>query len=160
MQGNVVHQVSGGKVVTTINHNVVSRHYFQGVVGPKTLPMRNYFHVRVESEQGFAGRIDLGHANSIHVVQNLPLEVRGVNNIVVHDPDSPDTGCSQIESSWRAETPRSDEQNPCTQKPQLSRLTDLGKPNMSCVSRTLVSRQATRIAPGLPVHFPSIESAS
>ncbi len=54
-------------------------------------------HVAVERCQGLAGRLDLLLADMVEVVEDLPLQVGGVDAIEVDDPDRADPGGGQVE---------------------------------------------------------------
>ncbi len=59
-------------------------------------PRGDDVHVGVESGQG-PRRLDLGHADARGVVEDLPLQVGGVDDVGVDDPERPDARRRQVE---------------------------------------------------------------
>ena len=54
-------------------------------------------HVGVERGERLLGRVDLAVADAIHVVQDLALQVRLVDDVHVDDADRADAGGGQVE---------------------------------------------------------------
>ena len=61
------------------------------------------FNPRVNAMQTLAGGIRLLATDILCSVQELPVKVTEIDNIIVHDPKFPYAGGSEVKSCWRAE---------------------------------------------------------
>jgi hypothetical protein len=67
-------------------------------------------------------------------MQNLPLKVAEVNGIVIHESNSTNTRCCQVQCSGRTKAACSNDQNACIVKPALSLEANIRKRNVTSVS--------------------------
>ena len=65
-----------------------------------------------EVDQSLGGAVDLGPPDRGRGVQHLALQVRGVDDVVVHHAQVPDTGSGQVEQHGAAEAAGPDHQDP------------------------------------------------
>ncbi len=92
-------------------------------------------------------------------MEHLSLEVRLVDDVVVHDPEPSDARGRQVESRRGAEPAGADEEDARLQHPLLPRLADLRDQQVPAVAAPLIVVQPGRHLDGqpgpLPGHDPS-----
>ena len=94
-------------------------------------------------------------------MDDLALEVRRVDGVVVDDPERADAGRGQVEGGGGAEPARADQQDPRLEQLQLALLADLGDQQVAAVAAALLVaerlRQDGREAVPLPLDVPARE---
>ena len=94
-----------------------------------------------------AGRLGLRHADAIRGVEDLPLQVRVVDDVLVDDADRADAGRGQVQAGGRAEAARADHQHLRGEQLQLARLAHLGDQDVAAVAAAAARRRARRHGP-------------
>ena len=92
----------------------------------------------VDRGEGGPGAVDLGHADAGGGVDDLALQVREVDHVVVDDADGADPGGGQIHRYRRAEAAGADHQHPRAEQPRLSGAADLAEQDVAGVAMNLV----------------------
>ena len=123
----VVHQVPGREVVGPVDDEVVPVDDVEDVVRAEPDVVGDDVDVGVERREGLLGRVDLALADPVHGVQDLALQVRGVDDVHVDDPDGAHPGRGQVERGRRAESARTEEQDPGVEQLELTLLPHLGQ---------------------------------
>ena len=86
-QRRVVQQVSSGEVVGAVDDHVVAVDDVEHVVGAEPHVVGDDVDVGVELRERLLRRVDLAFADAVHVVQDLALEVRRVDDVHVDDAE-------------------------------------------------------------------------
>ena len=76
----------------------------------EALVVRDDLDVGVQRGQRDPRRLGLRHADAVGGVQDLPLQVRVVDDVLVDDAERADAGGGQVEAGGRAEAARADHQ--------------------------------------------------
>src|SRR5207253_6335853 len=105
------------------------------------------------------GRVDLGLAETLGGMNDLPLEVGLVDDVGVDDPEPAHPGGCEIQGSGRAETARTDEQHLRVEKLQLPLLADLGDEEVPAVPSATRCVEPALELDGKAVPFPVGEPA-
>ena len=89
-------------------------------------------------------------------MQDLPLEVRLVDDVGVDDSEGADAGCGEVERGRGAEAAGADQQDPRLEQLQLALFADLRNQKVAAVTRTLLGAESTGrdvqwVAMALPV---------
>ena len=155
----VVHQVAGGEVVGAVDDDVVAVDDVEDVVRPEPDVVGDDVDVGVESRQGLLGRVHLPLAQPVHVVEDLALEVGGVDDVHVDDPDRPHPGGRQVERGGRPESAGAEEQGLRVEELQLPLDADLGQEQMALVAVALLGGEGPRRLPGPALVLPAVEAA-
>ena len=105
----------------------------------------------------------LRDADPLGVVDHLALEVRVVDDVVVDDPDRPDSGRGEVERGRGAEPAGAEQQHLRVEQLQLALDPDLGEQGVARVAHPLLLGQA-RVADGrqpgrLPGDDPALDHA-
>jgi hypothetical protein len=158
VKAGVVEQISGGEVVAAVDDDVVSREDVEGVGCGQALAERDQLHIRIEGGERFPGRLDLGHAQAIDVVEHLALEVGGIHHVRVDDPQRPDPGRGQIEGGGRPQAAGPDQKNRGPQEGGLAGLSDLREEDVAAVSGPLFGGHSPRWRPWSAFSLPSTEA--
>ena len=131
------------------------------VVGAQALSVRDDLDVRVQLANSPLGRLDLWLPERGRRMQHLALEVRLVDCVVVHDPESADPCGGEVERGRRAEPARTDDEHVRGEQPLLARDADLrdqdvpAVPDALCLVETAGRLDGeTRLGPG---HDPARE---
>jgi energy-coupling factor transport system ATP-binding protein len=139
--GGVVEDVAGVEVVGAVDDDVVAGDQPLDVVGPQPLGVLHHRRLGVQPADRQLGRVDLAHAQPIHAVEHLALEVRLVDHVVVDEADRPHPGCGEVEGGRRAEPAGADEQHLRVEERALSLLADLGDEHLPRVPALLARRE-------------------
>ena len=83
--------------------------------------------VRVQRHDRLLRRVDLAVADPVEVVEDLALQVGGVDLVHVDDADRPDSGSGEVQRGGRAEPSGSEEQDLGGEQLGLALRADLGK---------------------------------
>ncbi len=121
--------------------------------------MHLHLHVRVDGEQCLAGGVDLRHAHPLDVVQELTLQVAGIDHIVVDHPDRPDTCGRQVHGSRGPQPAGANYQDLGVEQFQLSGLSDLGQADMAGIPGALFPGETGGASPGMAFLLPALEAA-
>ena len=100
--------------------------------------MRDHPHVGIEGLDRDARRLDLRHADAVVGVQDLALQIREVDDVVVDDAERSDAGRRQVERRRRAEAAGAEQQHFGGEQLCLSGLADLGKHEVAAVATELL----------------------
>ena len=158
-QRGVVHEVTGGEVVRPVHDRVVAVDDVEDVVGAQPHVVGDDVHVRVERGQRLLRRVDLAVAHPVHVVQDLALQVRLVDDVHVDDAERADPGCRQVEGGRRAEAAGAEQQHLGPEQLQLADLAHLGQEEMALVPVALRRSQGLGGGPRAAVVLPAVEPA-
>ena len=96
-QRRVVEEVAGREVVGAVEHDVIAVEDLHHVVGAESHVVGHDVDVGVHGSERLLGRVDLAFADPVHVVQDLALQVGGVDHIHVDDAERADTRGGEIE---------------------------------------------------------------
>ena len=141
--GRVVGEVARGEVVGAVDDDVVRREHLHRGIGVEVLPDGDHLDVRIEISQRAGSRLDLGAADVVDPVQQLALEVGGVDGVEVHDPHLPHTGGRQVHGRGRAQASRPEQKHARGEQLALTGTAHLGQDQMPGVARDLVGRKAS-----------------
>ena len=138
----VVDQVARGEVVGAVDDHVpaVAEDPLD-VLGGEPLLVGHDGHVRVERLDRPLRDLDLRLAEPVGRVDDLALEVRLVDDVVVDDPERADARRGEVERRGRAEPAGADQQDARVEQPLLAGLADLGNEQVAAVARPLVGRE-------------------
>ena len=106
--------------------------------------VRDHLHVGIELGDRDLRRLDLRHADPIGGVQDLPLQVRRIDRVVVDEADRPDAGGGQVEPGRRAEATGAQAQHLRPQQLGLPFFADLGQHRVARVAQRLLRRHHER----------------
>jgi len=155
----VVEGVARGEVVAPVHDHVVVRDQVEHVLGREARAVLHDVHVRVERSERLARRLGLEHAEARGIVQDLALQVRGVDRVLVDDAERADTGRGQVERGGRAEPSGPDQEHFAVEQRELTLLANLGDEQVAAVAVALVVGQPARRCVGEPRVLPGPEAA-
>eukprot|EP00962_Isochrysis_galbana_P042352 scaffold15810_cov117-Isochrysis_galbana.AAC.3 len=135
----VVDQVAGREVVRPVHHYIVPAQNLQSVARVQVRVVRDEAHRRVDLAHALRRRLHLGHAHRVGRVDNLPMQVGLVHHVVVHHPQRPDAGRSQVDKRGRAKAAGANAKHACALEPTLA------------LDADIVQDQVPRVAPDLVV---------
>src|SRR4029453_13945797 len=115
--------------------------------------------VRVERLERPLGRVGLGLAEAVGRVDDLALQIRLVDRVVVDDAERADAGRGQIERGRRPEPTRADQEYARLEEPELPLLADLRDEEVAAVAAALVRVEGLRDLVGEAVPLPVGEAA-
>ena len=118
-QAGVVEQVARREVVGAVDDHVDALEQPVDVLRRQPLAVGDHVHVGVQLLDALPGRLRLGHADRRRRVQHLALQVRLVDDVVVHDRDRADAGRGQVQPRRRAEAAGAHEQHVRVEQLQL-----------------------------------------
>ena len=87
----IVQQVTRGEVVSAVNYDVVARNDLHDVFSSKTSVVRDHLDIRVQQIDRLLCGINFAITDALDVVQNLALQIAGINIVHVHDANCSDT---------------------------------------------------------------------
>ena len=90
------------------------------------------------------GGVDLRHADAARRVDDLALEVRDVDDVVVDDPERADAGGGEVERGRRAEPAGAEQQDLRVEQLLLALGADLGQQQVAAVALALLGRERAR----------------
>ena len=111
------------------------------------------------SGQGLLGRVDLPLADAVGVVENLTLQVGGVDDVHVDDSEGTHAGRGQIEGCRRAETACTQQEHLRVEQLQLAGLPHLGQEEVALVAVALLGAEGPGRGPGTSFVLPAVEPA-
>ncbi len=155
----VVDEVPGREVVRAVQDHVpaVGEDPLD-VLRVEPLLERHDRDVRVERLDRPLRRVDLRLAEALGRVDDLPLEVRVVDDVGVDDPERPDARRCEVERRGRAEAAGADEEDARLEQPLLAFLADLGDQQVARVARPLRRRERRRGDELVAVPLPAREA--
>ena len=86
------------------------------------------------------GRVDLRHADAVGRVDDLALEVRQVDDVVVDDADRADARGGEVQRGRRAEPAGAEQQDLRVEQLLLALGADLGHEHVAAVALALLGR--------------------
>ena len=110
----------------------------EDVVGAEADVVGDDVHVGVEGGQRLLGRVDLALADPVHVVEDLALQVGGVDDVHVDDAERADPGGGQVEGGGGAEPAGAEQQHLGVEQLLLAGLADLGQEQVALVPVALL----------------------
>src|SRR5690606_11255519 len=93
--------------------------------------------MRVDVEQPLTGAVELRAADVRRAVHHLPLQVRLVDDIVVHEPDASHARRGEVHTQRRAEPARADDKHTARFQPPLAVHADLRHDQVAAVAPDL-----------------------
>ena len=90
------------------------------------------------------GRVDLALADAVHVVQDLALQVRRVDDVHVDDAERADARGREVERGRRAEPAGAEQQHAALEQLLLPGLADLGQQDVAPVAVALLGGERLR----------------
>ena len=123
--------------------------------------MGDHRDVRVERRDRPPRRLDLLLADTVTGVDHLPLQVRQLHDVEVHDPDRADTRRGQVEGRRGPESPRADQHHPGAEELRLPGGPDLRDQQVTAVAELLLVGEPRRRPRPLQAHaLPGGEAAA
>src|SRR5262249_5245038 len=112
----------------------------------------------IHRSEGIGRGLDLGPAQVVGAVENLPLQVAGVHHVEVQDADPADAGGRQVHGGGRAETPGTQEQHARVAEFALACAPDFREDQVAGVALDLLRRESVRshvcpIVPSAPYRY-------
>ena len=132
-----IDRVARGEVVGAVEHDVRLRHRIVKFGTFEAPGDRRYPGVRVQGGDARGGRLDLGAIEGRVVVDDLPLQVREVHGVVVHQRQSADPRGGEVEGHRRTESAEADDQRMGIQKRLLPTDVELAEHDLAAVSEQL-----------------------
>ena len=115
--------------------------------------------VGVEQRERLLGRVDLAVADAVHVVEDLALQVRLVDDVHVDDADRADAGGGEVEGGRRAEAAGAEQQDLGLEQLELALDVDLGQEQVALVAVALIGGEVLGDAPVAALVLPLVEAA-
>ncbi len=140
----VVDQVAGGEVVGAVDHQVVAADQLAGVLGVKAGLVEDDLDVGVDLGNLVGGALQLRPADVGGAVDDLALQVGGVDHVEVDQAELPDPGGGQVHGVGGAEPAGADQQHPGVAQPQLPVHGHVGDDQVPRVAEDLVAGQLAR----------------
>ena len=112
--------------------------------------MLDHLDVGVERLDRLAGGAGLRTADRGGLVDDLALEVRGVDHVVVDEADRADAGRREVERGRRAESAGAEQQHLGVQQLHLALDADLGQQGVARVAVALLGGEARASIDGKP----------
>src|SRR6185437_10632957 len=109
--GRVVDQVPRREVVGAVDDQVIRGEDLHHVGGVQPLGVQDDVHVRVDLDDRVTRGFRLGLAHVGDAVDDLPLQVRLIDRVEVHDAERPDAGRGEVQQRRGAEAARADYQH-------------------------------------------------
>ena len=137
----VIDQIPGGKVVRAIADDVVGTDQLQGVIDGQQDLVNLDPAVGIEISDAVSRRAGLGPSDPGATMNHLPLQVRHLNYITIHNADRADSRCRQIQQKRRSKATAADAQHRCALQPFLTGAADLREDQMPGIAMLLVRGQ-------------------
>ncbi len=141
----IVGQVAGWEVVGAVDDDVVRGEDPHRGLGVEVLVDRDDLDVRVQVAQGVGRRLDLEAADVVIAVQQLALEVGGVDDVEVDDSDLADPGRRQVHRRRRAQAAGSKKEHARVQQLALAGPAHLGQDEVPRVAGNLIGGEAASL---------------
>ena len=138
LHAGVVEQVARREVVGTVDDDVVARDDVDDVLGRQAGVVGDDVDVGVEGGQRLLRRVDLAVTDAVDVVQDLALQVRGVDLVHVDDADRADAGGGEVHRGGRAEATGTEQEHLRLEQLDLAVDADLGQQQVALVAVVLL----------------------
>ncbi len=106
--------------------------------------MGNQLNLGIDRAQALERRIDLAHADTVGVMNDLPLQIGQVDRVEIRQMQLPDTGGGQIQRHRRTETAKADNQHATVLELQLPVDVDVLQQNLPAVAQQFLIIQHGR----------------
>ena len=137
----VVHEVAGREVVGAIHHQVELAHDLERVVAGEPRLEGAEREVGVDRPQLLRRRVELLPAHVGRRVEDLPLQVRVVDDVEVHEPERSHPGRGEVERERGSESARADAEHLRRLEPLLPLHAHLRHDEVARVAQDLVVRE-------------------
>jgi hypothetical protein len=141
----VVDEVARREVVGAVEDDVVAGDHAEGVRGVQAQVVADDLDEGVDPGDGLGGRLRLGPAHVGGAVDDLALQVRGVDGVVVDDADRAHACGGEVQQGGRAQPACPDDQDLGVLEPALPLDTDVGQQDVARVAGLLLGGQ---VGPG------------
>jgi hypothetical protein len=158
LERRVVEQVPRGEVVGAVDDEIVVGEERHDVLRRHAQLVRDHGHVGVERGERLLRALDLRRAHAILRVDDLALQVRDVDHVVVDEPDGADARRREVDRRGRPQPARADEQHARLQELHLTGLADLGEHGVARVADLLIRRHHERDLEGQAGALPGAET--
>lgn len=109
--GGVVGEEAGGEVVRAVDDDLIGSGDFLGVVRREAGVVEFDVDERVHFAEAGGGAFELGFSDPGFAVEDLALEVGGIDGVVVDEADRADAGGGEVHGGGRAEGAGTDEED-------------------------------------------------
>ncbi|MBV6491081.1 MAG: hypothetical protein CNCCGFBP_01613 [Fimbriimonadaceae bacterium] len=141
----VVHQVPRREVVGPVGDHVVGSEYLQRVFARQEGLVQFDLYTWVDRGDLGLGRFEFGSSHIRFAMNHLPLQVREINDVEIHDAEAADPRCGEIQRGWRAQPPSPDEQHTCALELALPRKPDFRQNQMARVAQDFVRGKVRKV---------------
>ena len=155
----VVQQVAGREVVGAVDDDVVAADDVDDVVGAEAHVVGDDVDVGVERGERLLRRVDLAVADALDVVQDLALQVRGVDDVHVDDAERADSRRREIQGRRRPEATRAEQEDLRLEQALLTGFAHLRQEDVAAVPDALLGREHRGRDPRPAFVLPASESA-
>ena len=132
------HEIAGGEIVGTIGDEIVAGNDIERVVRREPHPMGLDVHMGIEAAERRGGALHLGPADIAGGVDDLALQVRQRDRIVVDHAERADAGRREIKQHRRAESAGADDQHPRPLERRLAGAADLAQDEVAGIALDLI----------------------
>ena len=139
--------------------DVVAVDDVEHVVGAEADVVGDDVDVGVELRERLLGRVDLALADAVHVVEDLALQVRRVDDVHVDDAERPDAGGREVQRGRGAEAARAEQEHLALEELLLAGLADLGQEDVAAVAVALLGVEDGGRDPRPALVLPAPEAA-
>ncbi len=152
MEAGIGDRIARGEVIRALGDDVVEGDEGAGVVRIDPRDVFLDLHMRVQPLDEARRRNRLARADILRAEDDLPLQVRQRDMVVVDDADGADAGGGEIGEQRRTEPAGADHQHPRALQPCLSGAADLRQHQMAGIALDLgvAQHHALRIRPIAP----------
>ena len=137
----IADEVAGREIVGPVDDEVVARQDGEHVRRLEPHVVRDDGDVGVERAHGVGRGVDLAPPDVRGRVEDLPLEVGDVDDVIVDDPERPHARGREVEQRGRAEPARPDDEHARGEQPPLPVDPDLRERELPRVARGLRARE-------------------
>jgi hypothetical protein len=137
----VVDEIAGREVVGAVDDHVVAAEDVERVGGGEARLVRRDVDVRVDRGEPVARGVGLRAPDVVRLVEELPVQVRRVDAVVVDDADVPDAGGGEVHGHRGAEPARADDEHARSGEPALAALADPGEDEVTAIAGELRGAQ-------------------
>src|SRR5215831_8502287 len=141
----VVGQIARLKIIGAVNDDVVVLDDAERVLRSERKLVSVDLHVWIDVGQTVFRGLQLFAPDILRAVQNLSLQVAVINDVEIDQSQSPDARSGKVESEWRTEPARADQQHARGLQFALAFQSDLGQDQVAVVASQLVFVQLGQI---------------
>ena len=131
----VTHDIAGAKVVGSVHDKVVCRDELPRVARREPELVAFDPHERVDGGDAVRCRIDFWAPDIDGGVNNLALQVRYIDDVVIDDPQRADPGCGEVGRRDGTQPARSDDEHARRREVPLAAFADFGKEQVAGIAR-------------------------